>query len=140
MEWSDAILPLATVLGTIITAFLTYKNARVGVKTVEKQQELEVMKFNSTAKVDAAEKLGNISVKLADSLGAQLKDCVSRRDELEEEVNLAAEKLLISKILVRKLLQDLLLKHERVADPNCKNSQLITQLINDILVEVEKGL
>ncbi len=138
MDWSlkDFMLSIATLIGTLITATITYKTFIANSKSQERKDDLENEKFHAAEKLDSVERLGDISLKLVSSLESQLKDCTNQRAMKEKDLVKITNNLLE----IRMLLQDAITFHNKNKLSGCEYSKQLDNILADILARVEKDL
>jgi hypothetical protein len=87
-ELISALIALLGAIGAVIAAIASYRNSKSASYRNKIESELEILSSERNDKifgVDAAERLGNLSLNFLENLQGQLKLCVSEKSELKKE-------------------------------------------------------
>jgi F0F1-type ATP synthase membrane subunit b/b' len=147
---AEMIVALAGVFGTLMTGLVTYLATRSTIRNSQRQLDLDERKSDVSVSVDAAEKIGNLSLAMATNVQAQLSDCVTQREKYRLEAEayrllVANIKVRLNKVVIR--LQNMHDKHSALSEEYNMQScpgypalqDMITSAIDDIQAEIKNG-
>jgi phosphoenolpyruvate carboxylase len=144
---AEMIVALAGVFGTLMTGLVTYLATRSTIRNSQRQLDLDERKSDVSVSVDAAEKIGNLSLAMATNVQAQLSDCVTQREKYRLEAEtyrllVANVKVRLNKVVIK--LQNMYEKHGDLAEQynmqSCPGYPVLQKLILDAVQDIQDEL
>lgn len=141
----ELFIAIASVVGTLLTGVATYLATRSNIRNSLRQLNIEEKKVDVNLSVEAAEKLGALSLAMTTNAQKELMDCVGARDKyrIESEayrLSGANVKVRLNALIIR--LQDMYQEHETLVERNrnrdCPGYPILQQMILDSIEEIKK--